>query len=174
MSNWRNSTSVPNETKTVAVTTGKLFLLLKLQIFVLATFSNLSVAGYDDVTIIEKVIPVIDLCTPATCQLNRQHMPTATTPGNSSHQLEEKDVKPFKKPQSKNCVICAICAESSVGRNPTATICGHVFCCVCIRRAIISNKRCPTCKKFITSANCFPLYIWWWWSFALNLFIFIL
>lgn len=123
--------------------------------------------------IIEKVIPVIDLCTPATFKSNRQHMSTSTTPRNSTQKLEETaDVKSFKKPQPKNCVICAICEESSVGRNPTATTCGHVFCCVCIRRAIITNKQCPTCKKFITSVNCFPLFIWWWWSFALNLFIF--
>uniref|UniRef100_A0A1B0G8C1 RING-type domain-containing protein n=1 Tax=Glossina morsitans morsitans TaxID=37546 RepID=A0A1B0G8C1_GLOMM len=42
--------------------------------------------------------------------------------------------------------MCPICLESVVEREPTSTMCGHVFCKSCIRQALTFNRRCPICK----------------------------
>lgn len=40
----------------------------------------------------------------------------------------------------KNIVTCAICLESTVGRAPYTTKCGHIFCGDCIKESIQLTK----------------------------------
>lgn len=59
----------------------------------------------------------------------------------------------------RNTVICAICMDSSVGRQPHSTSCGHIFCGACIKESIIIRKKCPLCNKSLTCKNIFPVFI---------------
>lgn len=57
--------------------------------------------------------------------------------------------------------ICSICAE--VVRDPVAVECGHTFCTSCIKLALNSNPRCPSCMKSVspgtTPVFCLKKYI---------------
>uniref|UniRef100_A0A1B0G5U2 RING-type domain-containing protein n=1 Tax=Glossina morsitans morsitans TaxID=37546 RepID=A0A1B0G5U2_GLOMM len=53
---------------------------------------------------------------------------------------------PAKKLDSLAQFMCPICLESMIEREPTSTMCGHVFCKSCIRKALTFNRRCPICK----------------------------
>lgn len=50
---------------------------------------------------------------------------------------------------------CPICLESVKNREPVSTMCGHVFCKVCIRAALQQAKKCPMCKKNLNAKNPF-------------------
>jgi len=52
---------------------------------------------------------------------------------------------------------CAICLENM--KEETSTICGHVFCKMCIVRAIQVQKQCPSCRKKLTMKNIHRIYI---------------
>lgn len=41
---------------------------------------------------------------------------------------------------------CSICFLSIIGREPTTTKCGHLFCNGCIKRSIIIRTKCPMCN----------------------------
>ncbi|CAN0854894.1 V(D)J recombination-activating protein 1 [Linum grandiflorum] len=49
-------------------------------------------------------------------------------------------------------VRCAICRERRVN-DPTATECGHVFCRICIARALKWKRTCPTCRMPICAGE---------------------
>lgn len=115
----------------------------------------------DDVIIIEREIPIVDLCTPSESsrrplrdlypQINRSHAdaPKISKISNNNRLVDNAKEKPP--------LLCSICLQSAIGRKPQATRCGHVFCEYCIRRSMIASKQCPTCKMFIS--NVIPLYI---------------
>ncbi|KAI0523030.1 hypothetical protein KFK09_005420 [Dendrobium nobile] len=46
---------------------------------------------------------------------------------------------------------CPICMSSLV--DPCSTICGHIFCQTCIKQALQSQKKCPTCRRKLTANN---------------------
>lgn len=50
---------------------------------------------------------------------------------------------------------CPICLESVKTRVPVSTMCGHVFCKVCIQAAFQATKKCPMCKKTLSGKNPF-------------------
>lgn len=57
-------------------------------------------------------------------------------------------------------VACPICYESLFQRKLLSTICGHVFCELCLRTALRMSKKCPICNRSITRANqTHPLYL---------------
>lgn len=55
-----------------------------------------------------------------------------------------------------NCVICMEVRKDSV---IYSTVCGHIFCGVCIRKEIELRQRCPVCTSFLTEADIHPIYI---------------
>lgn len=48
---------------------------------------------------------------------------------------------------------CAVCMDDPIKKEPTTTICGHIFCKKCIFRAIKISKKCPLCNKKINSTS---------------------
>eukprot|EP00794_Sanderia_malayensis_P005313 gene5312-5982_t len=61
-------------------------------------------------------------------------------------------------------IKCPICMEDSkqmarTNRQLVSTICGHVFCESCLKQAMKQQKKCPTCRRTITSKQFHPLYI---------------
>lgn len=54
---------------------------------------------------------------------------------------------------------CPICLEQ-LGTEPvSSTICGHIFCTACIQSCITSLKKCPTCRKRLTTKMIHPLFL---------------
>lgn len=61
-------------------------------------------------------------------------------------------------------VTCPVCLDTSQeirssGRQLFSTTCGHVFCNQCINDSIKTQKRCPSCRKKLTSRQIHPLFI---------------
>ncbi|KAI8773284.1 E3 ubiquitin-protein ligase RNF4 [Biomphalaria glabrata] len=59
---------------------------------------------------------------------------------------------------------CPICYDDykqiqTNNRQLMSTLCGHVFCDVCIKAAIASKKKCPTCQERLTKRNIHPLFL---------------
>jgi len=52
---------------------------------------------------------------------------------------------------------CSICLGKV--QQITATVCGHIYCLVCIRKAIQTTKCCPLCKKKLSLRCIHPLYV---------------
>uniref|UniRef100_A0A7I4BJK9 RING-type domain-containing protein n=1 Tax=Physcomitrium patens TaxID=3218 RepID=A0A7I4BJK9_PHYPA len=52
---------------------------------------------------------------------------------------------------------CPICMDTM--KEETSTMCGHIFCRVCIQGAIKSQKKCPTCRKRLKMKNIHRIYI---------------
>lgn len=50
------------------------------------------------------------------------------------------------KQQQPLFIACPICFESIVRRDPVSTMCGHLFCKVCIDNCLLSSQSCPMCK----------------------------
>ncbi|OCH87139.1 hypothetical protein OBBRIDRAFT_176561 [Obba rivulosa] len=48
---------------------------------------------------------------------------------------------------------CSICQQTPC-REPTATMCGHVFCHDCIITELATNHQCPVCKKLMLVRLC--------------------
>ena len=71
--------------------------------------------------------------------------------------------KQASSPKGKS-IVCPVCMDSDgtireSGRLFKSTICGHVFCEVCIKQAVQSQKKCPTCRKSLTHKQVHTLYI---------------
>jgi len=61
-------------------------------------------------------------------------------------------------------VSCPICLDSiteikSDGKILVSTNCGHVFCNVCIKDTIRTQKKCPTCRKKLGAKSYHPIYL---------------
>ncbi|XP_055856910.1 uncharacterized protein LOC129919850 [Episyrphus balteatus] len=67
-------------------------------------------------------------------------------------------MKKVDKSVVKTELICSICLESVSGRQPTSTLCGHVFCEACILHAIQLTKKCPLCNAKLENTNLQRLY----------------
>ncbi|KZV39074.1 hypothetical protein F511_30447, partial [Dorcoceras hygrometricum] len=52
---------------------------------------------------------------------------------------------------------CPICMGPLL--EETSTKCGHIFCKVCITKAIAAQHKCPTCRVKITSKSIFRVYL---------------
>ncbi|XP_055638894.1 uncharacterized protein LOC129776953 [Toxorhynchites rutilus septentrionalis] len=59
---------------------------------------------------------------------------------------------------SSNSIICPICFDSIFKKDPSSTICGHLFCYSCISQEIQLRKKCPLCKRKLTRAQVHPIY----------------
>lgn len=54
---------------------------------------------------------------------------------------------------------CAICLQSVIGKEPTTTKCGHLFCGPCIKRAIEERRKCPLCNVDANLLDLRPVYL---------------
>ena len=54
---------------------------------------------------------------------------------------------------------CAICLQSVIGKEPTTTKCGHLFCGPCIKRTIEERKKCPLCNVDASLLDLRPVYL---------------
>lgn len=65
-----------------------------------------------------------------------------------------------KNADASSALVCSICLFSLMDRerDPSATICGHLFCGVCIRRSIELRQNCPLCNAEIRAQDLRPIY----------------
>ncbi|XP_025095430.1 E3 ubiquitin-protein ligase RNF4-like [Pomacea canaliculata] len=82
--------------------------------------------------------------------------------------FEIQDARPSgsTSPQSVEPVkiTCPICLDSDSqiqqsGRHLYSTVCGHIFCNSCIRRAIRTRHSCPNCRKKLTLRQIHPVFL---------------
>uniref|UniRef100_A0A8W7P511 RING-type domain-containing protein n=1 Tax=Anopheles coluzzii TaxID=1518534 RepID=A0A8W7P511_ANOCL len=67
--------------------------------------------------------------------------------------------QPNDNPSTGKDIICPICYESLADRPVLSTICGHLFCADCIKRAQQLTKQCPMCKRKLWKASqMHPIY----------------
>lgn len=121
------------------------------------------------------VAAVIDLCSPAeACALpksrrsrnnvavaknrNRSRSPRQTDLQTNPVQPVSYNIKLSASPPRLMGADCAICLENIQLRQPTSTICGHMFCRNCITQAIDITKRCPICKRKLTRKQIHSIY----------------
>lgn len=67
-------------------------------------------------------------------------------------------------PTSQDGISCPVCMDSlseikSEGKQVVSTNCGHVFCSQCIKDAVRTQKRCPTCRKKLSARQYHVLYL---------------
>lgn len=55
---------------------------------------------------------------------------------------------------SRKCTVCLGEMEKM-----SSTTCGHVFCWDCIRRAVATQQKCPTCRKKLTAKQIHRIYL---------------
>nr|XP_018674747.1 PREDICTED: uncharacterized RING finger protein C548.05c [Musa acuminata subsp. malaccensis] len=61
------------------------------------------------------------------------------------------------EPAKEPAFICPICMDTLV--EPSSTICGHIFCCSCIKASVKSQKKCPTCQRKLSMINFHRVYL---------------
>lgn len=95
----------------------------------------------------------------------------ATPYGNNPGPSKESSTKPraartmsfdesFSSQMSAIKINCPICLESVKERDPVTTMCGHIFCKLCLRASMQTNKTCPMCKKKLPAKSPFiPIFI---------------
>ncbi|XP_072027270.1 E3 ubiquitin-protein ligase RNF4-like [Amphiura filiformis] len=64
----------------------------------------------------------------------------------------------------KRVITCPVCMEDertihASGQHLTSTTCGHVFCNQCIRAAIATQHKCPTCRKRLTIKQIHQIFL---------------
>ncbi|GAQ79905.1 Zinc finger RING-type domain containing protein [Klebsormidium nitens] len=66
-------------------------------------------------------------------------------------------VEPPPKPDREVKFTCSICLENM--KEEATTICGHIFCKQCILDSIKATKKCPTCRKKLSSKDVHRIYL---------------
>lgn len=114
---------------------------------------------------------VIDLCSPADMPKPRRSRNGVNVTKNRGRSRSPRHAEAFNRIQTiiKNHTLtaspprilgadCSICFENIQLRQPTSTVCGHMFCRGCITQAIDITKRCPICKRKLTNKQIHSLY----------------
>lgn len=50
-------------------------------------------------------------------------------------------------------IPCPICIMNMIGRDVSATMCGHIFCTECIKNSMRNSSNCPMCKEFLNYSD---------------------
>lgn len=66
--------------------------------------------------------------------------------------LANPKVLPYIPADSRDCMFCVSPME-----NPTAALCGHIFCWQCITDWLRENTECPLCRQQCLEQNLLPL-----------------
>ncbi|KXJ70751.1 hypothetical protein RP20_CCG022597 [Aedes albopictus] len=141
---------------------------------------NISSLQDDDCVIIEEPIPVIDLCSDEEdnevanssgnqrAKRKRRSKSTsvkainsnesAISPARSSRDLRSSSSTSKRRAKSPLTVNCPICFESVHHRQAASTICGHLFCSLCITEEIRIRNRCPICMRRLYIYHVHPIY----------------
>ena len=128
----------------------------------------------DDCILIPENIETVDLCNLSQQQIVTNFFPPydanevieiAESPvvkkskaGNSSGKslADTKSRLSYDDGHSKGLEInCPVCLESVVKRFPVSTVCGHLFCKICIEGVLTVSKECPICKRSLSLKNAF-------------------
>lgn len=71
-----------------------------------------------------------------------------------------------QKPEGISCTVdveqammCPICLQCMIGRSILSTTCGHLFCKLCIEKAIQRRSICPVCNQVSRPAELHPIYL---------------
>jgi len=90
----------------------------------------------------------------------------STSTSSTDKLCEEEDKSEADKSDSPshtklNCPICMDDFSAIVkdNRQLMSTNCGHVFCSTCLKAAVKTQKKCPTCRKTQTSKNLHPIFL---------------
>lgn len=80
---------------------------------------------------------------------------------NDSVQTIEDSVSSVEDDRNKSKIKmqCPVCMESAARREPTSTLCGHIFCKPCILHAIKISKKCPLCNRRLNRKQVHPLFL---------------
>lgn len=115
----------------------------------------------DDVIFVDDYIPaqritaVVNLCSPESSTSNRRKRQHSPAP-------RYRDVPELSESMNETLLVqavkCPVCMEKITKGPPHSTICGHIFCGDCIKRAIQARKKCPICNKNLTVKGIHPLY----------------
>lgn len=75
-----------------------------------------------------------------------------------------KSSEPSPSSDATKCVYCPVCMETAQqiekdGRRLMVTRCGHIFCNVCINKAVQVKRKCPTCRKAVPQSSYHPLFL---------------
>lgn len=67
---------------------------------------------------------------------------------------QNNNIRPVDEVEAVPTLLpCPVCMNSSIGRHPVVTRCGHVFCRNCINAALQVKKECPTCRTRLAGRN---------------------
>ena len=64
-------------------------------------------------------------------------------------------------PEGISCPICmdTVAEIKADGKTVVSTNCGHIFCDNCLKGAIKTQKKCPTCRKKLSPKSYHPLFL---------------
>lgn len=84
---------------------------------------------------------------------------------NSSSSSASASAAPSQAFQEENGVVrCSICLDTvnemkAENRQPYSTLCGHLYCCGCIKKAVTEKKKCPTCGTFLDMKKIHRIFV---------------
>ncbi|GFV91165.1 transposase [Trichonephila clavipes] len=82
--------------------------------------------------------------------------------------VNEKDQNKTKTSEATGStgttIVCGICLETaqevvSSNRMIMSTLCGHIFCCLCITKALEESIFCPKCRKRVNPRKVHRIYV---------------
>lgn len=113
----------------------------------------------------DRITAIVNLCSPErsndtqperrkrkeNAELKQKHVSPSPTSENSND-LDDSSTALIR-------VQCPVCLENLQKQSTFSTMCGHLFCEPCIRRAIAEHKKCPICKKKLTPKLIHRIYL---------------
>ncbi|XP_070540046.1 E3 ubiquitin-protein ligase RNF4-like [Ptychodera flava] len=100
-----------------------------------------------------QVLPVLNIATHTKRSDNHAASTSTGTSSSSADALSPKRV-----------ITCPICMDDEKQikankRQLMSTVCGHIFCNKCIRGAVQTQHKCPTCRKKLSMRQFHPIFL---------------